>query len=233
MRDKIRGNSQSYFDVEKIERLAKKASEKAIGNATAFMWKVAVNSINKRSGKVKKYDLKIFLGQREGGSYETVENAKKFLSRAKRAKEHIVRRDKKDIMNPQSQGKYRVKTPSAPGQPPKSYKTSNHWLKNAIRFDPKKGQVFVNPEEREDRWGHSKTLPVLLEEGGSATSHVKILEGYYAHKKYFKNGKVNVSYRPVYTHKTKKYQAQPRPFLVPALLKSAKMLLEILKNSIK
>ena len=233
MRDKIRGNSQSYFDVNKLERLAKKASEKAIGQATAYLWKVTVNSIKRRSGKEKKYDLKIFLGQREDGTYETVENAKKYLARAKRANEKIVQRNKRDVRTPNARGKYREKTPSAPGQPPRSHKTSNHWLKNQIRMIPTKGVVFVNPAERDDRQGRSKTIPLLLEEGGLATSHVKILEGYYAHKKYFKNGKVSVRYRPVYSHKTKKYRAQARPFLVPALIQAASKLLEILKNSIK
>ena len=152
--------------------------------------------------------------------------------------EHIVQRDtKKDVRNPQSQGKYRFKKPSLAGRAPKSHKTQrpgwrDYWLKEAIRHD-KKGRVFVNPVNRQQAHGISKSLPLVIEEGGQTVSHIKILEGYYAYKKYFKNGKVSVSYRPVYTHKTKKYNANARPFLKPALENAAKKLIEILKNSIK
>ena len=86
-----------------------------------------------------------------------------------------------------------------PGQPPKSHKTDvkghkDHWLKSTIRFDPKTGTVFVNPARFDDQSERSKTIPPLIEEGGQAVSNIKILEGYYAHKKYFKNGNVSVSY---------------------------------------
>ena len=225
-----------YLDVLKIERLAKKASEKAIEKATAYLHKTARNSIKKApKGKERKYDLKIFLGQREDGSYETVENAKKFLAKSKRSKEKIVlRNSRQDVRNPESKGKYIVKQSSAPGQAPLTHRVTkqrrpDQWLKKSIRMNPKKGVVFLNPISRDREHMH---LPGVLEDGGRTTSHIKILEGYYAHKKYFKNGKVSVSYRPVYTHKKKIYRAKARPFLKPALHRASKKLIEILKNSI-
>jgi len=90
----------------------------------------------------------------------------------------------------------------------------------------------VNPARFDDQRGRSKTIPPLIEEGGGAVSNIKILEGYYARKVYFKNGNVNVNYKPIYSKWYKHFRMHPRPFLKPALKKAAEKLLEILENSI-
>lgn len=227
---------KTFFDVKKIERLARKASEKAIAKATAYLWKTARNSIKKSAGREKKYDLNVFLGHKGGDSYETVEDAKTYLASPDRANETIVQRDRQDVRSPQGQGSYRVRKPSAPGRPPKTHKAAqqngqSHWLKRNIRFDPKAGTVFLNPSPIDKAEGRAKTLPPLLEEGGQAVSTTRTLTGYYVHKKYFKNGKITVSYRPVYERKEKRYQMKARPFLKPALESAAQQLIKILEGS--
>ena len=235
------GNSISTFDAKKIERLAKKASEKGVERATAYLWKVARNSVKKTKGREKKYDLKMFLTARDKSGNTVIEktmDAKKYFSRPNRAKEQIVQRDTmKDVKDPKTQGSYLSKVSSQPGQPPNSHKTKqpghiDHWLKKSIRFNPKKGKVFVNPLDRPQVFGLEKPLPQLIEDGGRTMSHIKKLEGYYVHKKRFKNGKTTVSYTPAYSRKVKFYRAKPRPFLKPALKAATKKLLEILENSI-
>jgi len=231
----------SLFDAKKIERLAKKASEKGVERATVYLHTVARNSVKKTADREKKYDLKIFLTARDKSGKivgEKTMDAKKYFSRPNRAKEQIVQRDTMHhVKDPKTQGRYLDKKPSTAGQPPKSHKTLqpghiDHWLKKSIRFNPKKGTVFVNPLDRQQVYGLEKPLPQLIEDGGRTMSHIKKLEGYFVHKKRFKNGKTTVSYTPAYSRKVKFYQAKPRPFLKPALQAAAKKLLEILENSI-
>ena len=129
------------------------------------------------------------------------------------------------------------KTPSQPGQPPKSHKTlqpgwKNHWLKEGICPDPKAGVVFLNPAHIDKSSERTKKIPELIEEGGSAISHIKKLMGYSVRKKYFKNGNVTVSYSPIYSRRIKRYQMAARPFMKPALIKAADKLLKILERSI-
>jgi len=233
----------SVFHVEKVRQATARASEKAVEKATAYLWKTARNSVKKTQGREKKYDLDMFLSARkQNGTLvgEKTMKVKDYLSRPNRQNEQVVIRDSmRNIRDPQEQGRYVTKTPSAGGQPPKSHKTVqpgwiDHWLKKGIRFDPKAGTVYLNPA-RIDRGGsgRSKTMPLLLEEGGEALSHVKILKGYFVHKTRYKNGKVTVSYTPNYTRKLKRYRMHARPFLVPAMKKAADQLLKILEGSIK
>ena len=233
-------NGISTFDAKNIERLAKKASEKGVKSATQYLRTVAKNSVKRNGGREKKYDLKMFLTARDKSGNivgERTMDAKEYFSRPNRAKEKVVRRDtRKDVIAPKEQGSYLQKTSSRAGQLPKSHKTKqpghiDYWLKKSIQHD-KKGKVFVNPLGRQQMFGLEKPLPQLIEDGGRTMSHIKKLEGYFVHKKRFKNGKVTVSYTPVYSRKVKSYQAKPRPFLKPALEKAAKKLLEILKNNI-
>ena len=44
-------NTVSTFDIKKVQQVAKKASDKAIEKATAYLWKVARNSVKKSSTK--------------------------------------------------------------------------------------------------------------------------------------------------------------------------------------
>ena len=132
MRDKIRGNSLSYFDIKTLNKAAKKASDRGVAQATAYMWKVTRNSVKKGSaGKEKKYDLKMFLSARDKkrGNLlvgEKTMNAKEYFSRPNRAKEQTVIRDKLDTRNPKTQGSYVVRKPSVPWNPPKTHKTKRH-----------------------------------------------------------------------------------------------------------
>jgi hypothetical protein len=228
--------ANSLFDVKKIEQLAKQASEKAIAKATAYLWKVARNSVKKSSGTEKKHDLEIFLGEQQGDSYETVEKAKKYLTSPNRSNDQIIQRGKKDVRSPKAQGRFLNRKASSAGKPPKSHKTitpgwRDHWLREGIRFDPKTGIVYVNPT-RKNSSPETARLPALIEEGGQAASNINKLKGYYAYKTYQRNGKTMVSYTPIYHRKEKRYQMKPRPFLKPALIKAADKLLEILENSI-
>ena len=233
-------NSASFFDVKKIEQAAKKASEKGIADATRYLWKVARNSVKKSAGTEKKHDLKMFLGRKQGDDTETIEQAKKYLNSPNRANEQIVVRDSKyNVRDPKEKGSHRHKKPSGAGKPPKSHKTDqkgwrDHWLREGIRFNPKTGTVFVNPARNAKGYPGApvRKLPALIEEGGNALSHVKILEGYFVHKTHYKNGKATVSYTPKYRRKVKRYHMQARPFMKPALEKAAKKLLEILKRGI-
>jgi len=229
--------AKSFFDHKKIGRLAKKASVKAVGKATAYLRTTAKNLVKRSSGTEKKHDLEVFLGERQGDSYETVEKAKQYLTSPNRSSEQIVQRSVKDVRSPKQQGKYRDRKNSRAGQPPKSHKTTkpgwrDHWLREGIRFDPKAGTVFVNPAHIDKGDGRSKTMPLLIEEGGQAVSRVKKLKGYYVYKTYQRGGKIMVSYSPVYDEKSKRYQMKPRPFLKPALVKAADKLMELLKDSI-
>jgi hypothetical protein len=231
----------TFFDVKKIEQATKQASKKAIADATAYLHTIAQRSVRKKSGKVEKHDLKIFLGQNADGTYHTEVDAKDYLSKREQKKRNervVVRDSKRDVRNPQTQGKTRKKEASAAGAPPKSWKSDqkgmrDHWLREGILFDKEAGVVYVNPAWFDKGYGRSKTLPPLIEDGGQAVSHTKKLIGYYAHKTHYKNGKTTVSYIPIYERKTKRYRMQSRPFLKPALEKAAKQLLKILEGSIK
>jgi len=241
-------NDQSTLDVRKIERLAKKASEKAIAKATAYLHKTARNSIKKApKGKERKYDLKIKVGKRLAGTgdgkmkYETEVNAREYLNSPDRKKEKIVMRGsrRRSVRNPLEQGTFHIRKRPATtrGKPPYSHKANqpgwmDYWLKKSIRFDPKEGIVYLNPANQKKGKGMND-LPQTIEEGGHAVARWKVLEGYYAYKTYFKNGKVNVNYTPIYSKWSKRFWMHPRPFLMPALKKAAEKLLKILKGNIK
>ena len=240
-------NEISLFDRKKIERLAKKASEKGIERATAYLWKVVTNSIKKGTTKRKEYDLKIFQGQRTGeNDFEQVSKAKKYLSSPKRNGENasiqttsvqhegLVRRQGL----PSPKGSYWKKSASKPGKPPKTHQTDTHgwfdyWLKKSIGFDPQAGVVYLNPAG-EKKKGKVKTyIPRMLEETGmSGTMNVSYLEGLYAYKTRLPDGTVNVTYIPIWHQEKKNYRIKPRPFLKPALARAAQYLIKILENSI-
>jgi len=238
-------NNVSLFDVKKVRDAAEKASGRAVADATAYLWTVAKNSVKKNKGREKKTDLDIFAFNSANGEFEKVAPAKKYLKHKDRQNEQIVQRDtKRDVRDLKTQGRYLEKKASAAGQPPKSHRTltpgwRDYWLREGIRFDPKAGVVYVNPTRTKAKPGQSphsamrsKAMPQLIEMGGRATSHIKALKGYFVKKKYYKNGKIKVSYTPIYRRKIKQYQMQPRPFLVPALHKAAEKLIKILKGSI-
>jgi hypothetical protein len=232
-------NNLSLFDHKKIERLAKQASEKGIANATAYLWKVAKNSVKKGSGREKKYSTDMLAWDNSKREWKKVDTVKSYLSSPNRENEQVVQRDTmRDVRDPKTEGSYLQKSPSSAGQPPHSHKTltpgwRDFWLKKGIRFDPKAGTVFLNPAHIEKGYSQtSKKMPLLIEEGGDAIAHIKRLMGYAINKRYFKNGKTTVSYSPIYSRKIKRYRMQERPFLKPALHKAAEKLLKILEGSI-
>ena len=181
----------------------------------------------------------MFLGRSTGESTETVVSAKKYLTSSKRSKEKIVANQSGNVVIPRKQGSMWRRPASKPGKPPRTHPSDvpgldDFWLKKSIRFDPKNGVVFVNPPNK--GWSPvSQTLPILLEEGGTADYSKlvrNVLEGYYVYKTNV-NGETQVSYTPYFRKiNSKHYQAHPRPFLKPALVKAADKLLKILENSI-
>jgi len=239
----------SIFQVEKVRKAAARASEKAVAQATAYLWKTARNSVKKTKGREKKYELKMFLHTKKhainaaGGSYinttdDGVIPAKQYWASPNRQNEKIVISDSKyDVRNPKTQGRYLRKTPSAAGKPPHTHKTTqpgfiDYWLKKGIRFDPKAGVVYVNPIDKKSV-AVSDSLPQVLELGGPALVGFKRLEGYFVYKRHYKNGSVTVHYRPAYSRRQKRYRMQARPFLVPAMKAAAEKLLKILERSIR
>ena len=64
--------ADSFVDIKKVQQVAKKASDKAIEKATAYLWKVARNSVKKSSGREKKHDLNLLAWNDSKRNWDTV-----------------------------------------------------------------------------------------------------------------------------------------------------------------
>jgi hypothetical protein len=229
------------FNDYEIKSLIKKAGKRGIEVATVALWRVTRNSIRKRSAAKKTdYDLKVFFpeaGKAIKDSRSLPVDA--YLSDSRRSQEEIVIRDsKRDTRTPQTKYTWKEYKTSVAGDVPMSHPSkngiekNNYWLRKSIMFDKKTGQVFLNPMYGGWRAGMDKPLPQTIEFGGRTTSYVRTFLGYAVTKKYYKNGKIKVSYSKIYDKKQKVYSAKERPFMKRASIQARPFVLKCLRNEI-
>jgi hypothetical protein len=229
------------FNDREVKNLIKKAGKKGIEVATVGLWRVTRNSIRKSSaGKKTDYDLRVFFPQ-EGRAVKDSPSVpvEAYLADSRRAREQIVIRDsKRDTKTPQTKYTWKEYKTSTAGHVPVSHPSKNgiakndYWLRKSIRFDKKTGQVFLNPMWGGWKAGMDKPLPQTIEFGGGTTSYVRTFLGYAVTRKYFKNGKVHVSYSKIYDKKQRKYSAKERPFMKRASIQARPFIVKCLQNEI-
>jgi len=240
----------SFFDHKKIERLAKKASAKGIERATVYLWTVAKNSI-KKTGRQKKYKLKVFLTgaySKKIGRYfnypktfaDQGMTVQQYLNSPDGQSEQIVQdshHGRSCVRNPKTHNTYIEKKTGAAGKPPHTHKASqpgwiDFWLKKGIQPDKRNGVVYVNPSPPGKKGNNDQYLPIKLEQGGVVHSESRRFVGYTIYKHFFKNGKVTTVWRKAFTKHVRNLRMKPHPFLRPALAAAAEKLLKILEGSI-
>jgi hypothetical protein len=224
-----------------VKNLIKKAGKKGIEIATVALWRITRNSIRKRaSAKKTDYELKVFFPQAGKAIKDSPSlPAEAYFNDSRRSREQIVTRDsKRDTTTPQTKYTWKEYKTSAAGHVPVSHPSKNgitkndYWLRKSIKFDKKTGQVFLNPMYGGWRAGMDKPLPQTIEFGGGTTSYIRTFLGYAVTRKYYKNGKIKVSYSKIYETKQKKYFAKERPFMKIASIQARPFILKCLHNEI-
>jgi hypothetical protein len=225
---------ENHLNLAVVRKAAAGATKKGIADATAYLWKVTKNSIKKRDGRQKKYDLKMM-----GANGKFEETVQEHLS-----KEHnkdnitVIRDDKRDVRKPLLQNTYRQQKSAPAGSPPYSHKTKqkgwqDYWLRKGVQADFRQGLVYLNPSRIDKGYGRSKSIPQLIEEGGTGRVISTKLVGYYIFKRKYKNQKTKVSYSQIFSKRSWKYHFQSRPFMKLALKKSKEKILQIFQKALK
>lgn len=242
----IQVRTKVNIDTKKVSRSITKSKVSSVAQATAYVWKSVRNSIRKRKGRQKRYDLHIY-----DQNNQPVEKVSRYLARPHRRGERVYlwtnptlgrKAARGNVRELQTKAVMSIRKGSQPGGVPYSWPASTdytgkrknpgwpeYWLRDSIRFNPDEGTVYSSP------LGMSRTLPMpqILEKEGNYVSNRRYMAGYKIIKRQFRNGSVHVTYKEHYESNRSKFRVAPRPFMAPAAQKAKSKLPDIFAKQIK